>query len=224
MMQVQQVQFKLPAMLKVVVVVVEGFVEMEIFYSLLSSNQICLKTKDCEGEVHASFAQLLNELNKKDALYALSVANRLYGEQSYQFVKDFLRLTRKHYQAELKSVDFKTKSEEARVNINSWVEKQTQGKIQDVLAKGMVDDMTRLVLVNAIYFKGNWKKKFKRKFTRDANFRLNKNDTKPVKMMSQTTKFPLTFIPEANCQVINNNSFILSESLWTTSPIMCYLS
>ncbi|KAG7216725.1 hypothetical protein INR49_021108 [Caranx melampygus] len=134
----------------------------------------CLKTKDCEGEVHASFAQLLSELNKKDAPYALSVANRLYGEQSYQFVEDFLGLTRKHYQAELESVDFKTKSEEARVNINSWVEKQTQGKIQDVLAKGVVDNMTRLVLVNAIYFKGNWNKQFKANFTRDANFRLNK--------------------------------------------------
>ncbi|KAG7242263.1 hypothetical protein INR49_024032 [Caranx melampygus] len=201
MMQVQQVQFKLPAMLKVVVVVVEGFVEMEIFYSLLSSNQICLKTKDCGSEVHASFAQLLSQLNKKNAPYALSVANRLYGEQSYQFVKDFLRLTRKHYQAELKSVDFITKSEKARVNINSWVEKQTQGKIQDVLAKGVVDNMTRLVLVNAIYFKGNWNKQFKRNFTRDANFRLNKVKREMLTVCSVVTNM----VMEAFCSFLMKN-------------------
>nr|XP_046226561.1 leukocyte elastase inhibitor-like isoform X2 [Scatophagus argus] len=162
----------------------------------------CLKTKDFEDDVHVSFAKLLSELNKANAPYALNVANRLYGEQSYQFVKDFLVNTNKHYNAALESVDFINSSEAARLNINSWVEKQTQGKIKDVLAQGVVDDMTRLVLVNAIYFKGNWNKQFKESATQDAQFRINKNDTKPVKMMQQKTKFPLTYIPEANCQIL----------------------
>ncbi|KAM9337508.1 leukocyte elastase inhibitor-like isoform 3-T3 [Symphorus nematophorus] len=162
----------------------------------------CLKTKDIQDDVHVSFAKLLSELNKADAPYALSVANRLYGEQSYQFVQDFLANTKKHYKAELESVDFKTNSEAARLNINNWVENQTQGKIKDLLAQGVVDAMTRLVLVNAIYFKGNWNKQFKESATRDAQFRLNKNDTKPVRMMHQKSKFPLTYIPEANCQIL----------------------
>ncbi|XP_040921481.1 leukocyte elastase inhibitor-like isoform X2 [Toxotes jaculatrix] len=162
----------------------------------------CLKTQDCQDDVHTGFAHLLSELNKADAPYALSVANRLYGEQSYQFVEDFLGKTEKHYNAELESVNFKTSAEAARLNINSWVEKQTQGKIKDILASGVVDCMTRLVLVNAIYFKGNWNKQFRESATRDAQFRVNKNDTKPVKMMHQKTKFPLTFIPEANCQIL----------------------
>ncbi|KAM7370127.1 hypothetical protein PAMP_011407 [Pampus punctatissimus] len=162
----------------------------------------CLKTQKFQDDVHTSFSQLLSELNKPDALYALSVANRLYGEQSYQFVEDFLTQTRKYYNAELESVDFITSSEAARVNINSWVEKNTQGKIKDLLVQGVVDNMTRLVLVNAIYFKGNWNKKFQESATHDAQFRLNKNETKPVKMMIQKTKFPLTFIPEANCQIL----------------------
>ncbi|XP_069368593.1 leukocyte elastase inhibitor-like isoform X2 [Paralichthys olivaceus] len=161
-----------------------------------------LKTKNCQDDVHADFSKLLNALNKADAPYSLSVANRLYGEQSYQFVEDFLGETRKHYNAELESVDFQTSHEEARLNINTWVEKQTQGKIQDVLAQGVVDNMTRLVLVNAIYFKGNWNKQFKESDTKDAQFRLNKNESKPVKMMHQKTKFPLTFISEVNCQVL----------------------
>ncbi|XP_034429048.1 leukocyte elastase inhibitor-like isoform X2 [Hippoglossus hippoglossus] len=161
-----------------------------------------LKTKHCQDNVHADFSKLLNALNKADAPYSLSVANRLYGEQSYQFVEDFLGETRKHYDAELESVDFQTSHEAARLNINTWVEKQTQGKIQDVLAQGVVDNMTRLVLVNAIYFKGNWNKQFKESDTKDAQFRINKNESKPVKMMHQKTKFPLTFISEVNCQVL----------------------
>ncbi|XP_042256106.1 leukocyte elastase inhibitor-like isoform X2 [Thunnus maccoyii] len=162
--------------------------------------QKCLKPQNGEDDVHANFAQLLNEFKKPDAPYALSLANRLYGEQSYQFVEDFLAEIRKHYNAELESVDFIADAEVARVNINSWVEKNTQGKIKDLL--GAVDNMTKLVLVNAIYFKGNWNKHFMKNLTVDAQFRINKNDTKPVKMMCQKSQFPLTFIPEANCQVL----------------------
>uniref|UniRef100_A0A4W6G1W4 Serpin B6 n=1 Tax=Lates calcarifer TaxID=8187 RepID=A0A4W6G1W4_LATCA len=127
-----------------------------------------------ENDVHSGFTKLLSELNKEDALYALSVANRLYGEQSFQFVEGFLEETKKYYDAELESVDFMSNSEEARVNINSWVEKQTQGKIKDLLSPEVLDSMTRLVLVNAIYFKGNWNKQFKEDYTADAEFRINK--------------------------------------------------
>ncbi|XP_030612509.1 leukocyte elastase inhibitor-like isoform X2 [Archocentrus centrarchus] len=162
----------------------------------------CLKTKDCCDDVHSSFAQLLSELNKSDAPYSLSVANRLYGEQSYQFVEDFLGKTRKHYNAELEAVNFIESYDAARLNINSWVEKQTQGKIKDLLAEGVLNSLTRLVLVNAIYFKGLWNKQFKEDQTRDAQFRLNKNDTKPVKMMHQKSKFPLTFVHDINCQIL----------------------
>uniref|UniRef100_A0A674MGF4 Serpin B6 n=1 Tax=Takifugu rubripes TaxID=31033 RepID=A0A674MGF4_TAKRU len=133
-----------------------------------------LKTKGLEDDVHVSFSQLLNELHKENAPYALSVANRLYGEQSYQFVEDFLGSTKKHYRAELESVDFRAAAETSRSNINSWVEKQTEGKIKDLLAKGIVTGDTRLVLVNAIYFKGNWDKQFKEKATRDATFHISK--------------------------------------------------
>uniref|UniRef100_A0A3B4ZRD1 Serpin domain-containing protein n=1 Tax=Stegastes partitus TaxID=144197 RepID=A0A3B4ZRD1_9TELE len=138
---------------------------------LLSLNvtHSCLKTEAYKAEVHSEFGKLLRDLNKSDAPYALSVANRLYGEQSYQFVE-----VCKHYNAELESVDFSGNSEAARVNINSWVEERTQGKIKDVLAKGVVDSLTRLVLVNAIYFKGNWNKLFKEIATHDVQFKITK--------------------------------------------------
>ncbi|XP_034416114.1 leukocyte elastase inhibitor-like isoform X2 [Cyclopterus lumpus] len=162
----------------------------------------CLKPQNGEDDVHAGFSQLLSELNKANAPYALSLANRLYGEQSFQFVKDFLSKTKEHYNAELESVDFKTGAADATVNINSWVEEQTQGKIKELLLQGVVDETTLLVLVNAIYFKGNWNKKFEEDSTVDAEFRINKNDMKPVKMMHQKSKLSFTSIPEINCQIL----------------------
>uniref|UniRef100_A0A672KXZ4 Serpin B6 n=1 Tax=Sinocyclocheilus grahami TaxID=75366 RepID=A0A672KXZ4_SINGR len=102
----------------------------------------------------------------------------------------------------MEKVDFKKNSEAARVNINKWVEKKTQGKIKDLLPPQGVDETTKLVLVNAIYFKGNWEKKFSKEATRDGQFKMNKTQTKPVKMMRQKSKFPLAFIPEMNSQVL----------------------
>ncbi|CAL8398432.1 unnamed protein product [Arctogadus glacialis] len=155
-----------------------------------------------EEDINASFSKLLSELNKPDALYSLSLANRLYGEKTYQFVQEFLDETRKYYQADLQSVDFQAKAEEARVEINTWVEKQTQDKIKDLLVPGVVDSLTRLVLVNAIYFKGKWDEPFKEEATKETAFKLNKNDTKKVKMMYHKARFPLAFIPEANCRIL----------------------
>uniref|UniRef100_A0A8C6SSU0 Leukocyte elastase inhibitor n=1 Tax=Neogobius melanostomus TaxID=47308 RepID=A0A8C6SSU0_9GOBI len=151
----------------------------------------CLKTKDCK-DVHSSFAALLQELNKPDSSYALGVANRLYGERTYK----------KFYNAELESVDFLNKAEEARNQINSWVEEQTQGKIKDLLVRDAVDSSSKLVLVNAIYLKADWKEQFEKDFTRDAVFRLNKRETRTVKMMWHKSKFKLRHVKEVSCQVI----------------------
>ncbi|XP_043117306.1 leukocyte elastase inhibitor-like [Puntigrus tetrazona] len=155
-----------------------------------------------EEQIHSSFNKLTSELNKPGAPYVLSLANRLYGEQSYQFVEKFLNDAKRYYDAGLEEVDFKKKSEAARVDINKWVEKKTQEKIKDLLPQGSIDSMTKLVLVNAIYFKGNWEKKFPKEATRDGQFRLNKTQTKPVKMMHQKSKFPLALIPEIDSQVL----------------------
>ncbi|XDV39599.1 hypothetical protein PO909_008816 [Leuciscus waleckii] len=150
-----------------------------------------------EDQIHSSFNKFMSELNKPGVPYVLSLANRLYGEQSYQFVEKFLNDAKSYYEAGLEKVDFNNQSEAARVNINQWVETKTQEKIKDLVPQGVIDEMTKLILVNAIYFKGNWEKKFKeKKKQRWAN------QIKPVKMMYQKAKFPLAFIPEINSQVL----------------------
>ncbi|KAL4635125.1 leukocyte elastase inhibitor-like [Arapaima gigas] len=162
----------------------------------------CLHFYRTEGNIHINFNKLFSQLNKPETPYALSIANRLYGEKSQEFDKKFLADTEKHYRAELVPEDFVSNAETARVNINTWVEKQTQDKIKDLLAKGVLDSQTKLVLVNAIYFKGTWEDMFDEKDTKEKLFKLNKTGTKPVKMMYQKEWFPLTFIPQIRCQIL----------------------
>ncbi|XP_054577541.1 leukocyte elastase inhibitor-like [Eptesicus fuscus] len=157
---------------------------------------------DAVKEIHSSFQSLNADINKRGAPYILKLANRLYGEKTYEFLPEFLASTQKMYGAELASVDFQRASEDARKVINAWVKGQTEGKIPELLAAGVVDNMTKLVLVNAIYFKGNWQKKFSQKATTDTPFRLNKKDTKTVKMMYQKSTFPLGYIEDLKCRVL----------------------
>lgn len=153
-------------------------------------------------EIHSRFQSLNADINKRGAPYILKLANRLYGEKTYNFLPEFLASTQKMYGAELASVDFQHTSEDARKMINEWVKGQTEGKIPELLVAGVVDNMTKLVLVNAIYFKGNWQEKFMKEATTDAPFRLNKKDTKIVKMMYQKKKFPYGYIQDLKCRVL----------------------
>ncbi|XP_049620953.1 leukocyte elastase inhibitor-like [Suncus etruscus] len=156
---------------------------------------------DTVKEIHPKFQSLNSDINKRGSSYILKVANRLYGEKSYKFLPEFLDSTKKMYGAELASVDFQSASEEARQAINEWVKGQTEGKIPELLAAGVVDHMTKLVLVNAIYFKGKWQEEFSKQATQEIPFRLNKKDTKKVKMMYQKKKFPLGYIEDLKCRV-----------------------
>ncbi|XP_054577536.1 leukocyte elastase inhibitor-like [Eptesicus fuscus] len=157
---------------------------------------------DVVKKIHSRFQSLIADINKRGAPYILKLANRLYGEKSYEFLPEFLASTQKMYGAELASVDFQRASEDARKVINEWVKGQTEGKIPELLAPGVVDNITKLVLVNAIYFKGNWQEKFSKMATTDTPFRLNKKDTKTVKMMYQKSKFPLGYIEDLKCRVL----------------------
>ncbi|XP_060773796.1 leukocyte elastase inhibitor-like isoform X2 [Neoarius graeffei] len=171
-------------------------------FEIPAALQKILQQKKSTGDIHDSFNKLMSELNKAEAPYSLSLANRLYGQKTYEFVEKFLRDTKTYYNAKLETVDFQSNAEAERVKINKWVEKQTQEKIKDLLKEGNIDNSTILVLVNAIYFKGNWATQFKVENTKERPFRLNKRDTKPVQMMKQKAKFPLTFIADLRCRIL----------------------
>ncbi|NXU51828.1 ILEU inhibitor, partial [Turnix velox] len=172
-----------------------------IFYVLFILKADTLHFDEVE-DVHSRFQSLILDINRSDAPYLLRLANRLFGEKSYSFLPDFLTNTQKLYGADLATVDFLQASDEARKEINQWVEEKTEGKIPDLLSEGSVNSNTKLVLVNAIYFKGNWAEKFNEADTIDMPFRLNKNERKTVKMMYQKKKFPFGYIPEAKIRVL----------------------
>jgi serpin B len=142
-----------------------------------------------QSALHAGFdtlqKQLLAGAAKGD--YELNLANALWGQKGFPFRPEFLTLTQTHYGAGLRQVDFHN-PEAARQTINRWVEQQTKDKIKDLFPSGSLDATTRLVLANAIYFKGTWASKFQPKDTNDAPFRDGGRATK-VPMMHQTARF-----------------------------------
>ncbi|XP_045905561.1 leukocyte elastase inhibitor-like isoform X2 [Micropterus dolomieu] len=153
-------------------------------------------------DVHADFQTLNADINSPSASYILKLANRLYGEKTENFLPLFLEATEKYYQADLKAVNFTGAPEACRAEINSWVQQQTENKIKDLLKPGTVSSMTRLALVNAIYFKGNWMSRFKKGNTKKMPFKVNKNESKPVRMMYQKKKLPYNYVPELRLQIL----------------------
>ena len=147
-----------------------------------------------QRQVASAYGQIIKDLNKRGekGAYTLNVANALWGQKGYGFLEEFLELVRTNCGGQLSEVDFIGATEAARKTINAWVEKQTKGKIKDLIPAGVLDSMTRLVLTNAIYFKGNWARQFKKDQTQDAPFILADGRTIQTPMMNQTAQFGYT--------------------------------
>jgi serpin B len=117
------------------------------------------------------------------------VANALWAQHGYSFLDAFLKLLKTDYGAGLNQVDFEGASETARLTINHWVEQKTQDKIKDLLQPGSLKPDTRLVLTNAIYFKGDWQTQFDKTLTKDEDFHLSPAQTKTAPLMHRTGGF-----------------------------------
>ncbi|XP_023958597.1 serpin B10-like isoform X2 [Chrysemys picta bellii] len=176
----------------------------------------CLQeSEDCKAEdIHSEFQALISLINKPQTSYLLKTANRLYEEQTFQFHSGYIEFVKNYYHAEPQAVNFKKAAEQVRKEINSWVESQTEGKIQNLLPRGSVDPNTALVLVNAIYFKGKWEKRFLNENTSENLFRLSKTKTKPVQMMFLKDTFPICYLETMKVKIaelpyVNNDLSML---------------
>jgi len=130
-----------------------------------------------------NFARIFNEINKKEKKYKLSTANALWAQKDYSFLKEYTNNVEKYYGGKLTNLDFTRESEKSRQIINKWVEDQTNNKIKDLIPQGVLNAYTRLVLTNAIYFKGTWVKQFDEKDTKEEDFRIDSSNTVKVPMM-----------------------------------------
>nr|KAF6422899.1 hypothetical protein HJG63_008686 [Rousettus aegyptiacus] len=139
-------------------------------------------------EIHHQFETFLSEISKPTNNYELKIANRLFGEKTYLFLQKYLDSVEKYYHASLEPVDFVNAADESRKKINAWVESQTHEKIRDLLPDASLSSSTKLVLVNSVYFKGQWDTEFKKEDTQEEEFWLNKiiNKISPEKLVEWT--------------------------------------
>jgi serpin B len=124
--------------------------------------------------------------------FRLNIVNTIWGQKDYEFLSDFLDVLAENYGAGLRILDFITETEKSRVTINDWVSDQTEDRIEDLIPKGMIDEWTRLVLTNAIYFNAAWEYPFNEKVTADDPFYLLDGGQVIVPMMKQTESFGYT--------------------------------
>ena len=135
------------------------------------------------GDPHGAFAALQAAVvADRGTAAVVRIANRLWGQADYGFLDAFLADATRHYGAGLERLDFAA-SAAARATINGWVAGQTAGKIPELLPEGLLDARTRLVLTNAVYFKGLWADAFKASDTYPAPFTVAAGKTVEAKFM-----------------------------------------
>lgn len=142
----------------------------------------------------------------------VSIANKVYLMDGYKVKAQFNEVATKHFDSETESVNF-AESAVSAAKINGWVEQKTKDKIKDLIDPGMLDGLTRMVLVNAIYFKGNWATQFKKENTQKADFWTSETDSKQVDMMYVKAKFRYAHIEELEATAIElpyaNSSLVM---------------
>ena len=130
-----------------------------------------------------AFARIYNQINKGGKKYKLSTANALWAQKDYPFLDEYFNTVEKYYGGKVTNLDFVGDPENSRITINKWVEAQTNNKIKDLIPEGVIDAATRLVLTNAIYFKGTWFKQFDKKNTVERDFKISPTNSVKVQMM-----------------------------------------
>ncbi|MFC2056941.1 serpin family protein [Chloroflexota bacterium] len=186
-----------------------------LFYSPYSiSLALAMTYAGARGETEEQMADALNFLLPQDSLhrtfngldtalsgrgegakgkdregFRLNVINAIWGQKDYEFLSEFLDLLAENYGAGLRILDFVAAPEPSRITINDWVSDQTEGRIEDLIPQGAIDELTRLVLTNAIYFNAAWQFPFEEDSTTDGPFHLLDGKEITVPMMKQTESF-----------------------------------
>lgn len=144
-----------------------------------------LHVEGSRDQVMSDWGKLSRALQSPSRPLSLRIANRLFGEKTFKFEQAFLDKTKTDFAAPLEPNDFINDFEPARVHINGWVEEQTEHRIKDLLPPASLDKLTRLVLVNAIYFLADWAEPFEKTATYDATFDVAPGTQKKTPMMHQ---------------------------------------
>ncbi|KQC04697.1 MAG: proteinase IV [Methanoculleus sp. SDB] len=141
---------------------------------------------DDSATLREGFSGMDARLNTGDASYTLRTANALWAEKTHGFLPDYIATAETWYGAKTTNLDFITAPDESRQIINTWVENETGQKIRELIPPDAIDPQTRLVITNAIYFRGDWVFEFDKNKTREADFITASGTTVRVPMMERT--------------------------------------
>jgi serine protease inhibitor len=130
-----------------------------------------------------NFASIYNDINESEKDYELRTGNALWAQQDYPFLEDYISKVEKYYGGKVANLDFAGETEKSRQTINSFIEEQTNNKIKDFIPKGFINEMVRLILTNAIYFKGTWEWEFDKADTCDQDFKITPTNIIKTPMM-----------------------------------------
>jgi serpin B len=145
------------------------------------------------------FASINAGINQGNAGYTLSTANALWAEKTSVFLPGYTSIAQQYYSANTTNLDFVGEPDASRQTINDWVAAKTNNKIQDLLPTGSITSMSRLVITNAVYFKGTWEKQFDANQTSNAPFTRPDGTTVTANMMQMTdedTVYPYAETPD----------------------------
>ncbi|XP_032459746.1 plasminogen activator inhibitor 1 isoform X9 [Phocoena sinus] len=149
--------------------------------------QFKVDEKGMAPALHQLYKELMGPWNKDE----ISTADAIFVQRDLKLVQGFMPRFFRLFRTTVKQVDF-SETERARFIVNDWVKRHTKGMISDLLGEGAVDQLTRLVLVNALYFNGQWKMPFLESSTHHRLFHKSDGSTVSVPMMAQTSKFNYT--------------------------------
>ncbi|HUF37170.1 MAG TPA: serpin family protein [Anaerolineales bacterium] len=148
-----------------------------------------------DGSQHPAFNVLDLRLNDRPANleegaepFTLNIANSAWAQDGFSIEEDFLQILGLHYGAGIHRVDFSTEPDATAERINRWVSDETQERIPELFGPNDIKSSTRLVIANAIYFKGQWEAPFLPSLTAGAPFHLSDGAIVTVDMM-QTSAF-----------------------------------
>ncbi len=130
-----------------------------------------------------NFAAIYNDINEDGKAYELRTGNALWVQQDYPFLEEYISRVEEYYGGKAANLDFVGETEKSRQTINSFIEEQTNNKIKDLLPPGSLNALTRLVLTNAIYFKGTWEWEFDKSDTHDQDFKITPTNVVKTPMM-----------------------------------------
>ncbi|XP_072474652.1 neuroserpin isoform X2 [Notamacropus eugenii] len=141
-----------------------------------------------DGEEFSFLRNLSDMITTEENQYVMKMANSLFVQNGFHINEQFLQMMKKYFQAEIDHVDF-SQNEAVASHINKWVENHTSSLVKDLVLERDFISLTHLVLVNAVYFKGNWKSQFRPENTRTFSFTKDDESEAQIPMMYQQGEF-----------------------------------